>query len=213
MTRRLSSAQAVREIGRPIFTTKEIADFSGGSLSVTSRVLARMERQRLITRVIKGLWCVPSDPRFTAYALVHFLSGTRRAYVSFVSALHLHGLIEQIPQIVYAATTGHTRLVRTPVGAFSFHRIAPSMFAGFEWYGDRRDFLIAAPEKALVDSLYLSSRRGRRFRFLPELDTSANFRFRRTEEWARRIPDVPVRTYVLKKLGEIKSRRSRAIRR
>jgi hypothetical protein len=59
---------------------------------------------------------VPEDPRFSPFALGPFLSGAHRAYLSFLSPLHLHGLIVQVPQVIYAATTGHTARRRTPVG-------------------------------------------------------------------------------------------------
>ena len=36
-------------------------------------------------------------------------------------------------------------------------------------------YLIASPEKALLDLLYLSSRKGNRFESLPELDLCENF--------------------------------------
>lgn len=203
MTRRLSTAQAVQAIGRPSFRTKEIADLSGGSLSVTTRVLDRMARQGLIKKVVRGLWCIPSDARFSPYALVHYLSQGSRAYVSFVSALHLHGLIEQIPQIIYAATTGHTRIVRTSVGTFSYHRIAPSLFGGFDWSGAGQDFLVASPEKALVDSLYLSSRRGKHFRFFPELHIPRGFRLKEVVQWVDRVRDPLIRRHVLGRLRDL----------
>lgn len=206
MTRLLSTAQAVRDVGRPIFSTKEIADMSGGSLSVATRVLSRMEREGSVRRVVKGVWYVPSDTRFSPFALVHYLSGSNRAYVSFLSALHLHGLIEQIPQIVYAATTGHTRTVRTTVAMFSFHRITPALFGGFDWYGDRRDFLVATAEKALVDSLYLSSRKGKHFRFFPELQIPRTFRFAEVHRWVDRIPDPLIRRHVLNRLEDLRRR-------
>jgi hypothetical protein len=164
-----------------------------------------MEQGGLIKRAARGLWYVPSDSRFTAFSLVTFLPGKHRAYVSFLSALHLHGMIEQIPQIIYAATTGPTRVKKTPAGTYSFHRIQPDFFTGFDWYRDRRDFLIATPEKALVDSLYLSSRRGKRFRSFPELDLAGTFSFLRAEEWTQRIPDMRIRKYVHEKLRLLKS--------
>ena len=123
--------------------------------------------------------------------------------------MHLHGLIEQIPQIVYAITTGHTREQATLVGTYSFHRISPGLFAGFDWYRDRQDFLIATPEKALVDSFYLSSRKGRRFRFFPEIDLGAGFSFKQAMEWAEQIKHDPwTREYVLRKLEDLESRES-----
>jgi hypothetical protein len=135
------------------------------------------------------------------YALVPLLAGGHRAYVSLISALHLHGLIEQIPEIMFAVTTGHTRVRKTSVGTYSYHRIHPRFFAGFDWYGRRQDFLVASPEKALVDSLYLSSRKGKRFRFFPEINLGADFDFKRAYEWVDLIEDDPwTRDYVLRRI-------------
>jgi len=200
---RLHIGKAIQAIGRPVFTSREIALLAGGSLSV-SHSLGRMERQGVIPKVARGLWCDYSVPRFTPFLLVPFLAGSHLAYVSFVSALNLHGMIEQIPQSTFCATTGHTRLRKTPVGTFSFHRIHPNFFAGFDWYRGGRDFLIATLEKALVDSLYLSSRRGKQFRFFPEIDLGSGFRFRDAEAWAERIPYPRIRKYVHKQLEALR---------
>lgn len=206
MRRRLTVAQALQAVGRPAFTTREIAALREGSLSATSQALGRMERQGLLVGAARGVWCVRADPRFTPFALVPFLAGAFPAYVSFLSALHLHGLVDEIPRVIYAATTGHTRVAASPVGTFSFHRIHPAFFAGFDWYGGRQDFLVASPEKALVDCLYLSSRKGRRFRFFPEIDWGGGFRFGSAAAWVRRIPDARIRRYALERLEELRDR-------
>jgi len=81
--------------------------------------------------------------------------------------------------------------------AYSFHRIHPAFFADFDWHRNGQ-FLIATPEKALVDCLYLSGRKGKRFGFLPELELPRSFRFRRAREWALRVPEPRLRMHVLK---------------
>ncbi len=201
---RLPIRKAIRAIGRPVFTTREIALLAGGSLSAVSHSLKRMERQEIVRGVARGLWCDPADPRFTPFLLVPFLAGGHQAYVSFLSALNLHGMIEQIPHNVFCATTGHTRLRRTPVGTFSFHRIHPNFFAGFDWYRGGREFLIATPEKALVDSLYVSSRRGKQFGFFPEIEFKKGFRFDEAQRWVKQIPDQRIRKYVQKRLKSLR---------
>jgi predicted transcriptional regulator of viral defense system len=199
----VSVARAVQVIDRPVFTTREIAALRKGSLSATSQALRRMQREGLLVRAARGVWCNPSDARFTPFLLVMFLTGGHAAYVSFFSALHLHGMIEQIPRTVYAATTAHTSRQETPVGTYSFHRIDPRFFAGFDWYGERQDFLVATPEKALVDCLYLSSRRAKRFGTFPEIERGRRFSDRRAREWVRRIPDSRIRAHVSGKLESL----------
>jgi len=209
MVRRLDVAQAIRAFGKSVFTTRQIAALRGSSLSTTSQALGRMEHQGLVRRVTRGVWCIPDNARFSPYSLVPLLAGGHRAYVSLISALHLHGLIEQIPQIVFAVTTGHTRVRKTSVGTYSYHRIHPHLFAGFDWYGKGQDFLVATPEKALVDSFYLSSRKGKRFGSFPEIDLGAGFSFKRAVEWAERIQHDPwTRKYVLRQLEIMKKQAS-----
>ena len=200
---RKSVVQALQLVGRPVFTTREIALLRNGALSATSHALSQLEKKSVIRRVKRGIWCMPSDPRFSPFSAVPFLLPGQRSYVSFLSALHLHGIIEQIPQIIYVATTGHGRIIRTSIGAYSFHQLSPEFFCGFDWYGKQQNFLIAAPEKALVDSFYLSSRKSRRFSTLPELNFGASFSFARARRWARSIPDKRIQGHVLKKIREI----------
>ena len=104
---------------------------------------------------------------------------------------------------IYAATTGLTRVIQTPVGSFSFHRIHPLFFKGYDWYGRTRDFLIAGPEKALVDCLYLASRKGRRFRYLPELHPGDGFNLPVAVEWAERITNRQIRQFVFGRLKDL----------
>jgi predicted transcriptional regulator of viral defense system len=195
--------RTIQLLDRPVFRTREIASLRGTSVGAASQALRALERQDVLTRVARGIWCVPSDPRFNRFLLVSYLNGGHRAYVSFVSALHLHGIIEQIPHVVYAATTAHSHVETTPLGTYSFHQIDPKLFAGFDWYRGDKSFLIASPEKALVDSLYLSTRKGRRFGSLPELELDAPFSIRRARGWVQQIADARIRTVVARDLDEL----------
>ena len=192
--------RAIQLVDRPVFRTREIAALRGTSVGAASQALGSLERQGVLVRAALGIWCVPSDPRFNQFLLVNYLSGAHRAYVSFFSALHLHGMIEQIPQVVYAATTAHSHVETTPLGKYSFHQIDPRFFAGFDWYRDDKSFLIASAEKALVDGLYISTRRGRRFGSLPELELGGQFSIRRARAWVTRISDSRIRGIVSAKL-------------
>jgi hypothetical protein len=128
----------------------------------------------------------------------------QRVYVSFISALHLHGIVEQIPQVITLASTAHTTVLCTKAGVFSVHQISPAFFDGFDWYKGEGKFLIAEPEKALIDSLYLSSRKKKQFGSFPELEFPPVFSFKRAEQWAKRIPQKKIRQYVTEKLQILK---------
>jgi len=200
---RRSILKFIRDINaleRPVFTTQEAAGLSGKSISAATQALNLLEKEGFIFRAYRGVWVQAGKNNVSPYMLVPYLFPRHRAYVSFVSALHLYGMIEQIPQVVTVASTVHTTTLRTKLGVFSAHRIAPSFFDGFDWYQGTGSFLIAEPEKALVDSLYLSGRRKKQFGHFPELDFPGSFSFRKARRWAGRIPDARIRSFVEERL-------------
>jgi len=91
---------------------------------------------------------VLSNPMFIATHLAH------PAYVPYWSALHFHGLTEQVPRTVFVATTRKCRPLDFDGTRFVFVRVAPYKFFGYrrEMVGDL-PVLVAEREKALVDSL------------------------------------------------------------
>ncbi len=99
--------------------------------------------------------------------------GRERGYISFITALHLHGVISQIPAVIQVASTGHGRVTSTPFGRFEFLQVKPEMTVdGVEVSETNPPYLLATAEKALLDCFYISTRRGRRFSHPPELDMS-----------------------------------------
>ena len=202
MTRQ-SIVKHIKQLNRPIFTTYELAAISGRSLSGTVQTLNSLEKEGFIFKIYRGIWGEVGNERLSLNAVIPYLFPKHRAYVSFVSALHLYGIIEQIPQIVTLASTIHTKIVKTKIGTFSVHRIAPPFFGGFDWYRGTGNFLIAEPEKALVDSLYLSACKKKQFGYFPELHFSSSFNFKKTKEWAKKIPSSKISSYVQKRLAAL----------
>ena len=191
---------SIKQLGRVVFTTNELACFSGKSLSATTQALNFLQREGLIQKLYRGIWAEAIGVRLSPYAVIPFLFPRHRAYLSFISALHLHGMVEQIPQEITLASTAHTKSIQTKIGTFSVHHIASSFFKGFVWYRGESKFLIAEPEKALIDCLYLSAFKKKQFVYFPELHFPKSFRFKKTKEWVKKIPSSKVRAYVQKKL-------------
>ncbi len=194
----------IKKIGRPVFSTFEISALSGKSVSTVTQSLNYLRREGAVIKICRGLWA-ETGVAISAYVVVPYLFPRGRAYVSFVSALHLHGIIEQIPRVITLASTVHTRTIKTSIATYSVHRIDPAFFTGFAWYKGNDRFLIAEAEKALVDSLYLSARRKKQFGHFPELRFPRSFSFPRAFGWSRRIRDTRIRRHVLEKLKDIKT--------
>jgi len=194
-----------KKLNRPVFTTHEAAMLYRSSLSNASKMLKTLERKGLVFKVVRGIWAETGNEKLSPYSIIPFLLTKNRAYVSFISALHLHGIIEQIPQEITLASIVHTKKIHTKVGTFSIHRIPPSFFDGFDWYKGDGSFLIAEPEKALIDSLYLSTRKKKQFSYFPELYFPKSFSFKKAARWIKKVPDPRIRSSVEKKLAEIRN--------
>jgi len=157
-----------------IFSTGDYAEESGLTLSVASKRLSRLARGKLLAKITRGVWANTAHPHFHPMACVPYLLGKEQGYVSFLTALHLHGLLSQIPATVQIATTGHPRELETRWGTFEFIQIKPELMQqGVSWSETHLPWLLAGAEKALLDALYIATRKGRRFSVLPELELDA----------------------------------------
>ena len=163
-------------IKKAVFTTREYAVLNGISLSAASKRLATLKRDGYLYKLTRAVWVVPDHPHFSLYGCVPILLGNEDGYVSFLSALHQHGLLSQIPKSVQIATTGHARRLDTELGRFEFFQLHPRMMSdGVGWQDAPLAFRMAGSEKALLDTFYVATRKGRRFAKLPEIDLSEGF--------------------------------------
>lgn len=176
------------------FSTCDFALASSSSLSAASKRLDRLAAKQVLNRVTKGIWANTNHPHFHPMACVPYLLDKEQGYVSFLTALHLHTVIEQLPRTVQIASTGRGRLLASPVGTFEFFRIKPELMQnGTEWSDTHQRYRIATKEKALLDVLYLPTRKNRRFASLPELDLAGSgFKRREFERLFRELP-YPIR--------------------
>ncbi|HEC29725.1 MAG TPA: hypothetical protein ENI65_09095, partial [Gammaproteobacteria bacterium] len=146
------------------FTTREYAFAADISISAASGQLKRLESKGFLIRVVRGVWANSNHPYYNPLGCVSYLIGEEQGYVSFLTALHRHGMLSQIPRTIQVATTGHSRKLKTPIGVFEFIQLKPEMMKeGIEWSETRVPFLMAAPEKALLDIYYIATRKKKRF--------------------------------------------------
>jgi len=179
-----------------VFTTREFASHAGISMSAASKRLSRLSEKESLTRVTKGVWANTGHPYFHPLCCVPYLLSKEQGYVSFLTALHSHGVVSQIPKTIQVATTGRARSLDSPVGRYEFFQIKPELMKqGVDWSESRLPYLVASAEKALLDTLYLATRKNRRFARLPELDvTQSGFRVR---EFGRLLDELPIPKRIL----------------
>lgn len=77
------------------------------------------------------------------------------SYVSLETALNLYGVLSQFPMEISSITTKRKRSKQIAGKLYVYYHIDPKFFWGFE---KKEDALIALPEKALLDNIYLASK-------------------------------------------------------
>ena len=97
----------IKQLNRPVFTTRELANLSGKFPSATTQALNFLGKQGVVFKVCRGIWAESDSQHLSPYTIIPFLFTRQRAYVSFISGLHLYGIVEQIPQIITLASTVH----------------------------------------------------------------------------------------------------------
>ncbi|NPV02054.1 MAG: hypothetical protein HPY53_11800 [Brevinematales bacterium] len=111
-----------------------------------------------ITRIKKGIY-IQKNRNVSLYSreiLANMIYGP--SYVSFEYALNYWGLIPEGVMEIASATTGKNKLFSTPVGNFRYYHFPNEYYSiGYQHIDidDQRGFLIASPEKALCDRLFI----------------------------------------------------------
>lgn len=145
--------------GRAIFTAADAQRILGLSPHATIERLRLLRQRGWITRLTRGLYMlVPleagsaaqwsEDPAVIACHLV------TPSYLSFWSALHFHGLTEQVPGIVTVATRRPHPPIEVLGLRYVFTGLTARKFFGYvpTWVGSHK-VPIATPEKAILDAL------------------------------------------------------------
>jgi predicted transcriptional regulator of viral defense system len=191
-----------------IVRTADIVHELGVSQPVVSRALANLARRRMLTRIVRGLWGSTHHPKFSPYRAVPFLLGDREGrvsgYVDVISAMSLHGMISQIPGAIHVATRTQRKPLKTPIGTFQFHRIAAGLFDGYVPGDAHAHYYVASPTKALFDTLYLSVRRGRQWRYLPEIVLPRSVSNVAMQRWIDRLPSLRLKSAVTARWHDVR---------
>jgi len=114
-------------------------------------------RENEIVRVKKGLYVfgqAGGTRRYSHEILANLIYGP--SYVSLDYALYIYGLIPERVETITSVTLGRSKSFATPVGNFSYRKIGSKAYkTGMEQAFDETGcaYLIASPEKALVDKL------------------------------------------------------------
>ena len=123
--------------------------------------ITRLLAAGAIVRIKKGLYCFGDPFRkepISREHLANLIYGP--SYISIDYALSYYGLIPERVETITSVTTRRSRDFDTPFGAFSYHILKLPRYAVgavFEIAGNI-PYLVASPEKALVDKVWTDKR-------------------------------------------------------
>jgi predicted transcriptional regulator of viral defense system len=140
-----------------LFTTSDFRTLTGVSSSAATQALRRLLARELVLKIKRGLWSSRLGPDIDPFEAVPFLAAPWPSYVSLYSALSQHGIVAEIPHVIFGVTSGPPFKRQTPVGNFSLHHLPPHLIWGYETRKEgAATYLMAEPEKAFLDLVYLA---------------------------------------------------------
>lgn len=141
--------------GVRIFTPLEFSRIFQASPTSIKYFLEEQVAEGLLFRLKKGLYALRTDPP-REQEIANKL--WQPSYLSFEYALAYYNILPEMPYIVTSATTKTTRLFTLEHQAFGYYTVKAGVFTGYILQkSENISFLIADPEKALVDYLYFVS--------------------------------------------------------
>ncbi len=165
-----TSSSVVKQIYQSkldLLTTKTLRDMLGSNVPQATffSMLARLTRQNVLQKLERDKYILVGG-RVHDFRIANFLY--EPSYVSLEAALNFHGVLSQFPYEIASMTTRKPVTKTVDEKTFRYARIKNLLFWGYE---PIQGFLIAQPEKALLDLLYLMSK-GLAIVHTDELDAS-----------------------------------------
>lgn len=123
--------------------------------------ITKLFESEVIIRIKKGLYCFNEDFRKEPVSreyLANLIYGP--SYVSLDYALSYYGLIPERVNVVTSVTTKRSSDFHTPLGVFSYRMLGESRYSigAFLEKTGNTSFLVASPEKALIDKVWTDKR-------------------------------------------------------
>ena len=146
---------------RPFFELREVVAISDDQPKSLKNQLSGWVRSGKLVRLRRGQYLL-AEPYRMRTPSVYYVSNylLRPSYVSLHTALQFHGMIPEAVTVVEAVTPKHGRSWENELGVFDYRSIKQERFWGYQAYSGSRQassqqqFLMARPEKALLDLFY-----------------------------------------------------------
>lgn len=142
--------EMAKKTGRALYSSQQLANLINKPKKLANVYAMRLVRKELAKRLIRGKISFTEDEFIIASQLIE------PSYISLFSALLFHQLIKQVPKNIQCVTTTNSREYKSL--GIKYYKIPPRLFYGYKKY--KKDFsyiIIADPEKAVIDAVYLNT--------------------------------------------------------
>ena len=185
---KLTALQILQASGKKIFTSADLQKILRVKTDTYSYIIAgRLVKEGVLERVLKGYYILTSN-RPSNFEIANALY--KPSYVSLASALSYYGILIQSPQQVTSITTKKATTIRNNNLTLSFTQINQKYFTDYQIVND---FLIATPEKALIDMMFMTAL-GRASLAIEELNCQT-INKKKLNELASRIENKAFKNY------------------
>jgi predicted transcriptional regulator of viral defense system len=153
-----------------LFTPSDFARFFNvKNRNTLYKIMQRLSQRQAITPLKKGHYALTTalnNQLISHYQIANFLYSP--SYISLETALSLYSIITGFSYAITSVSPKPTKTLTVQSQEYSYTQLTPHLFWGYQKQ-DR--FLIATPEKSLLDYLYLAYK-GLRSTQLDEFDFS-----------------------------------------
>jgi len=176
-----------KALGKPYFSNLDILL---KKLNVYNYQLSLWRKKGYVSRLKRGIYLFTDEKEKISPEEVSFLI-YQPSYLSLEYALSHWGLIPEIVYMQTALTTKTTRKFSNEFGNFSYRHIQPKLFFGYiAMETPEGKYLLAEPEKALLDYFYFNLGKLNNKKDLDELRIN-------TDELCRIISKEKINSYLM----------------
>jgi len=116
------------------------------------KIIQKLLTANILTKIEKDKYFL-TDSQISDLALANYLY--QPSYISLESALNFYGVLSQFPYEITSVTTKKSKEKVFQGKLFTYRKLKKDLYFGYQKI---EDYLIAYPEKALLDQLYLYSK-------------------------------------------------------
>jgi len=140
----------LEKTGLLIFTINDLKKITGLNEETIYVYVSRMLKKGYIYKIEKGKYSICQDPFIVSTQIVY------PSYISFLTALYLHGKTTQTINEIFVATSKRKKEIGTFGMKIKFIKLNPKFMFGFKRIEKANGYIFLADlEKAIIDSLYL----------------------------------------------------------